>query len=90
MGAEVYKRRGTLNGYPYVINIQTADRLYHICATQSSVHEDWLEKIRDHYVPNTEVRCFCNALWESAIKASSCKVGMNIHLMRNQVHRFSF
>ena len=54
----MFKQRSKVNGFPYVINIQTDDRLYHLCSTQKEVHEEWLEKLREYHIPNTEVNIY--------------------------------
>lgn len=51
MGVDIYRHRGKIHGFSHVINIQTKDRLYHLCASQAFIYNDWLSKIREHYVP---------------------------------------
>lgn len=52
LGAQVTKYPGRLHGFPYVINIRTNNnKLYHLCATQVSVRDDWIKKIRKHILP---------------------------------------
>jgi len=69
VGADIYRHRGKIHGFTHVINIQTSNRLYHICASQIFVYNDWLNKLRAHYVPYSITpdvgRCHCSSISSS-------------------------
>ena len=54
--ATVSAHGSCMHDYPYVIDIQSKRRLYHVCTTNKQIYEEWLDALKEHTHGNGSIK----------------------------------